>query len=192
MEKELKQFKYNFLNLRWLIVIAAAYMAIFSRVSQEMPLFSYVNLLVFFFILSNVFLYFISLEYFKKDLFRYFIFIGDVLLVSLGIFFTQSAGTDFFLLYFLVIVITALGKDIKVSIIATIVSSLLYFWLLLRKNINIYDVNIYMRIPFLFVVGLFTGFLSETVKKESASVKELRIILTITDIINENMDYDIM
>src|SRR3989339_510089 len=161
--KDLVQFKYNFLNLRWLIVIAAAYMAVFSAANDGLQLVNYVNILVLFFILSNIFLYFISLEYFKENNFRYIIFIGDIILVSLGIYFTKSAGTDFFLLYFLVIVITALGKDIKASIISTIIASLLYSWLLINKDVNIYDVNIYMRIPFLFVVGLFTGFLSEKI-----------------------------
>ncbi|MFH1074510.1 MAG: diguanylate cyclase [Candidatus Firestonebacteria bacterium] len=191
-KEELYQFKYNFLNLRWLIVIAAAYMSVFSETSSGLLFVNYVNILVLFFIFSNIILYFISLDYFKENIFRYIIFIGDIILVSLGIFFTKSAGTDFFLLYFLVIVITALGKDIKASIIATIVASLLYFWLLVEKDVNIYDVNIYMRIPFLFVVGLFTGFLSETVKKEETHIKDLRLILTITDIMNENIDYDSM
>ncbi|OGF44413.1 MAG: hypothetical protein A2452_06120 [Candidatus Firestonebacteria bacterium RIFOXYC2_FULL_39_67] len=190
--KDLVQFKYNFLNLRWLIVIAAAYMAVFSAANDGLQLVNYVNILVLFFILSNIFLYFISLEYFKENNFRYIIFIGDIILVSLGIYFTKSAGTDFFLLYFLVIVITALGKDIKASIISTIIASLLYSWLLINKDVNIYDVNIYMRIPFLFVVGLFTGFLSETVKKEETHVKDLRLILAITEIMNENIDYYIM
>ncbi|OGF50978.1 MAG: hypothetical protein A2231_06380 [Candidatus Firestonebacteria bacterium RIFOXYA2_FULL_40_8] len=191
-KKELKQFKYNFLNLRWLIVIAAAYMAIFSAANTGLMLFNYVNLLVLFFISSNIALYFVSLEYFKENNFRYVVFIGDIILVSLGIYFTKSAGTDFFLLYFLVIVITALGKDIKASVIATIVASLLYSWLLIKKEVDIYDVNIYMRIPFLFVVGLFTGFLSETVKKEETHVKDLQLVLAITEIMNENIDYDIM
>ena len=189
---DLRQFKYNFLNLRWLIVIAAAYMAIFSATKEGLQYINYINILVLFFITSNIVLYFLSLEYFKENSFRYVIFIGDIILVSLGIYFTKSAGTDFFLLYFLVIVITALGKDIKASIIATIVASLLYSWLIIKKDVSVEDVNIYMRVPFLFVVGLFTGFLSETVKKEETHVKDLRLILTITDIMNENIDYDIM
>src|SRR3989339_687386 len=158
--KDLVQFKYNFLNLRWLIVIAAAYMAVFSAANDGLQLVNYVNILVLFFILSNIFLYFISLEYFKENNFRYIIFIGDIILVSLGIYFTKSAGTDFFLLYFLVIVITALGKDIKASIISTIIASLLYSWLLM--------------------------------KKEETHVKDLRLILAITEIMNENIDYYIM
>ncbi len=189
---ELKQFKYNFLNLRWLIVIAAGYMAVFSATNYGFRAVNYINALVLFFILSNVFLYFVSLDLFKNRYFRYFIFIADIVLVSLAIYYTKSAGTDFFLLYFLVIVITALGKDVKASIVATVVASLLYFWLILNKDTSVYDVNMYMRIPFLFVVGLFTGFLSETVKKEEEHVKGLRLILSITNIINENMDYAVM
>ena len=74
---ELKQFKYNFLNLRWLIVIAAGYMAVFSATNYGFRAVNYINGLVLFFILSNVFLYFVSLDLFKNRYFRYFIFIAD-------------------------------------------------------------------------------------------------------------------
>ncbi|MCX5777069.1 MAG: GGDEF domain-containing protein [Candidatus Firestonebacteria bacterium] len=184
-------FKKTFLNLRWLIVIAAGYMAVFPAGNSALPLFSYINLLVFGFITSNILLYFISAEYFKKEWLRYTIFIGDIILVSLVIYFTGSAGTDFFLLYFLVIIITALGKDLKVSVIATVVASVFYYGLLAEKE-GVNDINMYMRIPFLFVVGLFTGFLSESVKKEEENVKGLRFILAVTDIMNENINLEIM
>ena len=193
-ENEISQFKYNFLNLRWLIVIAAGYMAVFSAEHSVFTEVNYINALVLFFILSNIFLYFLSPEFFKSRNFRYFVFLGDIVFVTLAIYLTKSGSTDFFLLYFLVIVITALGKDLKASIIATVVASLLYFWIIMKKDadVNLYDANIYMRIPFLFVVGLFTGFLSETVKKEESHVKDLRLILAITDVVNENMDYNVM
>ena len=193
-DNELKQFKHNFLNLRWMIVIAAGYMAVFSARNDGFTAVNYINALVIFFILSNAVLYFISLEVFKKNYFRYFVFIADIILVSLAIYFTKSANTDFFLLYFLVIVITALGKDLKASIISTLVASLLYFWLIINKDavVDVYDANVYMRIPFLFVVGLFTGFLSETVKKEETHVKDLQLIMAITNVMNENMNYKVM
>ncbi len=193
-DNEMKKFKYNFLSLRWMIVIVAGYMAILSGSQDGFNIVNYVNGLVIFFILSNVILYFIPLEVFKNKYFRYFVFIADIILVSLAIYLTKNSNTDFFMLYFLVIIITTLGKDIKASIVATLVASLLYLWLLINKNavVDVYDPNVYMRIPFLFVIGLFTGFLSETVKEEETHVKDLQLIMAITNVINENMNYKVM
>lgn len=69
-EKELRQFKYNFLNLRWLIVIAAAYMAVFSAPGNILASVNFINSLVLFFIFSNVLLYFVTQELFKNKYFR--------------------------------------------------------------------------------------------------------------------------
>jgi diguanylate cyclase (GGDEF)-like protein len=179
--------KNNFLNLRWLIIIATSYMGIFA--SDKITKIDYIHFLIVFFIISNIALYFLSYELFLKNIFKYLIFICDIILVTLGIYLTSGTNTDFFLLYFLVIVITAIGQDIKGSIIATIIASLLYLSLLLKTPmINIYDVNLFMRIPFLFVVGLFTGFLSETVKKKEIYIKDLKILLELANVLSETMD----
>ena len=193
-DNEMKKFKYNFLSLRWMIVIVAGYMAILSGSKDGFDTVNYINALVIFFVLSNVILYFVPLVVFKDKHFRYVVFIADIILVSLAIYLTKNSNTDFFMLYFLVIIITTLGKDIKASIVATLVASLLYFWLLINKNVvvDVYDPSVYMRIPFLFVIGLFTGFLSETVKEEEAHVKDLQLIMAITNVINENMNYKVM
>ena len=183
---EKRSFKKNLIDLRWLTVTATAYMAVFSN--PHFANLDYVHLLIIFFILSNIALYFVKPERFESDTMKYTIFLADIALVSLNIYLTKNFGSDLFFLYFIVIVITALGQGIKGSIIATFVASLVYFILVMRGSVNIYDVNLFLRIPFLFVIGLFSGFLVEDVKKEKTRSGELELLLDATDAVNRALN----
>ncbi len=181
-----RSFKKNLIDLRWLTVTATGYMAIFSN--PHFQNLDYVHVLVVFFVLSNIALYFVKPEKFESDGVKYSIFLADIALVSLNIYLTRNFGSDLFFLYFIVIVITALGQGIKGSIIATFVASLVYFILVMRGSVNIYDVNLFLRIPFLFVIGLFSGFLVEDVKKEKTRSGELELLLDATDAVNRALN----
>ncbi|MEI7903824.1 MAG: GGDEF domain-containing protein [Candidatus Firestonebacteria bacterium] len=186
MEKsELTHFRNNFINVRWLIVIATAYMGIFAISGFNFPGLNFMHGLVLFYILTNVALYFFSLELLNSNVFKYTIFLVDIALVSLSIYAAGSANSDLFLLYFLVIVITAIGQNVQSSIIATVIASLLYLGFILKGNIELTNTNLLLRVPFLFVVGIFTSFLAESVEKQKESISSLKLLLRLAEGINE-------
>ncbi|MEK6645272.1 MAG: GGDEF domain-containing protein [Candidatus Firestonebacteria bacterium] len=158
--------KKTVIRLRWLEIIATSYLMISA---QSTPLFfQKFNVLIFIFILSNIFLYFSPAAVFKLPIFNTSIFVADIAIISLGIYLSQNFANEFFLIYFLVIAVAAAGQNIKGSISAAIIASLFYLFMLSKKSepFNLYDINLYIKIPFLFTVSLFVSYLSQKVKTE--------------------------
>ena len=126
---------------------------------------------------SNLVFYFLSEKIFTKPLFSFFVFLFDIITISLTIYFVQGAETDFFLIYFLVIFIASVSQDIGGSLPTAIVASLIYGWLIYRSNpgISIFSPAILLRVPFLFIISLISSYWSATTRKELKKKEELEI-----------------
>jgi len=95
------------------------------------------------------------------------------MLITLGIYFIQGFNTDIYLTYFLVIFMSGIRQNVKGSIFIGLISGLFYFGLLLKEGmkINLLDSGVLLRIPFLFIVALFSSYLSEQVKLEEERIQ---------------------
>lgn len=129
------------------------------------------------YLISNLVFYFLSEKIFTKPLFSFFVFLFDIITISLTIYFIQGAETDFFLIYFLVIFIASVSQDIGGSLPTAIVASLIYGWLIYRSNpgISIFSPVILLRVPFLFIISLISSYWSATTRRELKKKEELEI-----------------
>ncbi len=129
------------------------------------------------YLVSNLVFYFLSEKIFTKPLFSFFVFLFDIITISLTIYFVQGAETDFFLIYFLVIFIASVSQDIGGSLPTAIVASIIYGWLIYRSNpgISILSPVILLRVPFLFIISLISSYWSATTRKELKKKEELEI-----------------
>lgn len=129
------------------------------------------------YLISNLVFYFLSEKIFTKPLFSFFVFLFDIITISLTIYFVQGAETDFFLIYFLVIFIASVSQDIGGSLPTAIVASLIYGWLIYRSNpgISILSPVILLRVPFLFIISLISSYWSATTRRELKKKEELEI-----------------
>jgi len=161
------------LLLRWVLIIATAYLMLFSRPLRTTP--PSVALFVAAYFASNLVLTRLLPRLGRRwRMVDAGLVLFDTGAICLGLALTANVSNDFFLLYFLVLFLGALterlGLVVAAAVVASVVnlvtvSSFVDLGHLLREGYL-------MRIPFLFVVALFFGHL---VEDEAQSRERLRV-----------------
>lgn len=150
--------KSTVIGLRWPVVIVCAYLLLYSPSPWLSPTTSHFLLLLY--VLSNAVLHRLDEPLFDAPLFYIPLVLFDTLFLTTSMILTQRVGTDFYLTYFLIIILCSLWQDFRWSIVAAVFVSILYGYVLFRTT-EIYDWSIYIRFPFLFVTSLFYGYFAQ-------------------------------
>jgi PAS domain S-box-containing protein len=167
------------LRLRWVTIIVTSYLILFGRGINAPQLFP--SLLILFYLASNLIAYFLPPSYFLKLRFFYLTLLFDTVMVSLGIYLTAQFNTDFYLVYFLIIIFASIARSFKLLMINAVIICGIYGWFLWSKGLSAEDMakGIILRIPFFFIMNLFYGFLihsfedrTKRMKKELEEVEE--------------------
>ena len=166
-----KRHKEIVLRLRWVTIIITSYLILFGRgigSPQFLP-----SLLIFFYLSSNLMAYFIPSPYFLKVSLFYIIFLFDTLMVSLGIYITSQFDTDLYLVYFLIILFASIARSFKLLMVNALVVCGIYGWFLWTKgwNVKSLDEGILLRIPFIFIMNIFYGFLIQSFEIRTRRMK---------------------
>ncbi len=125
--------------------------------------------------ISNFILYRISEKHFTKPIVSFFIFLFDIITISLAIYFTQGIENDFYLIYFLVIFVASVGQNIGGSIPIAIVASLIYGWMVYRSNpgVSLFESAFLIRIPFFCILALISSYWAESTRIELREKEDL-------------------
>jgi PAS domain S-box-containing protein len=166
------RYKQVVLRLRWITIIITSYLILFGRglgFPGVTP-----SLVILFYLFSNIAAYFIPDSYFMRLPFFYIILLFDTFMVSLGIYITSQFDTDFYLAYFLIILIASIARSFKLLMINAIVISGIYGWLLCMKgwNIRSMEEGLLLRIPFIFIMNIFYGFLIQAYEERTRRIKK--------------------
>lgn len=107
-------------------------------------------------------------------------------------------SSEFYLIYFLIIIATTFGSDLKAIIRNTTIVSIVYIVMLFHNRqleTLIYDEGIMLRPSFLFIMSLFYGYLAQQTKKHyikavdlEAEKKKLEILLEITKSVSSTLN----
>ncbi|HCJ65759.1 MAG TPA: hypothetical protein DHV62_00135 [Elusimicrobia bacterium] len=164
--------KSTIIILRWVIILVLFFFLNYTKQVEIIFFWKKFFFIFFFYVFSNIIFIFLPLRLFFQRSFNYFVFLLDTVLITLGIYFTQGFNTDIYLAYFLVIFMSTLRQDVRGSIFVGIISAFLYFALLLKggEKINFLDSGILLRIPFLFIVALFSSHFSEQARLEEEKI----------------------
>ncbi len=164
-------FRQIVLRLRWVTIIITSYLILFGRGLTSPELFP--SLLICFYIFSNLITYFLPSSYFLKLSFFYMVLLFDTLMVSLGIYITSQFDTDFYLVYFLIILFASIARSFKLLMINALIICGIYGWVLWAKgwNMKLLEEGILLRIPFIFIMNLFYGFLVQSFEKRTKQIK---------------------
>ena len=170
--------KKYFLLFRWLIIIVCSLMIVGSETLLVGRALEY--LLVGALILSNLILYFVPESQFQRSSLSSSVGIADVFVITAALVISGQTASDFYMTYFLVIIISALSRNlVRIVISATLVILIYGFLLLLNTyETGVPDSPILLRLPFFFVIALFYGHLvlwvrkAEKQKEQSLSLVE--------------------
>jgi two-component system cell cycle sensor histidine kinase/response regulator CckA len=155
------------LSLRWTAIIVTSYLTLFGKVGvTDLHL---GHLFIIGYILSNLLLTFLPRTWFSNPKLFYSLVIIDTGLVSFGMYLSEMVTTDFYLVFFLIIIFASLSRNFKLLMViggvtAFIYGILLYSWGLLTSENGI---SYTLRIPFIFIMTTFYGYIVQTFTKEA-------------------------
>lgn len=161
------------LLLRWGAIIVTSYLILLGRGKVTDP--NLGHLLVLGYILSNIILIFLPTQWFSNPKFFYPLVLGDTGIILIGMSLSEKMVTDFYLAFFLILIFASLSRNFKLLMIlggatSVLYGLLLYSWgLLISKEGSSYA----LRIPFIFIMTAFYGYLVQTLTGEKR--KELSI-----------------
>ncbi len=188
--------KKTVLLLRWLVIIITSFLMLFSR--GRVSLLSSQTFIICTLLLSNLVLTYIPEHVFSKKWFDYVFVMMDTVFVSLGIYMTGDSSSEFYLVYFLVIIATTFSSDLRTIIRNTAIVSVVYTIMLFHNRqleAVIHDEGIMLRPPFLFIMSLFYGYLAEQTRTHysktvdlEAEKRKLEILLEITKSVSSTLD----
>ena len=155
--------------VRWPVVIICSYLLLYPS-SHVIPQ-SVLHGFILAYIASNVVLYFVSDERFLSPSFYYPIVILDTVVLTLSLIINGNVEADFYLTYFLLIIICCIFEDPKILTVVSVFAPLVYTLLLFQSAGSIHP-SVFLRLPFLFVVSLFYGYFAQLIRAQRALKEE--------------------
>jgi len=154
------------LTLRWTAIIVTSYLILFGRGRVTDPQLSHI--LIAGYILSNVLLTFLPKVWFSNSKLFYPLVLFDTGIVSFGMYLSEKMTTDFYLVFFLIIIFASISRNFKLlmtigGVTALLYGVLLYSWGLLTME---HGSSYTLRIPFIFIMTAFYGYIVQTLTKE--------------------------
>ena len=154
------------LSLRWTAIIVTSYLILFGKGRVTDPQLSHI--LIAGYILSNVLLTFLPKIWFSNSKLFYPLVIFDTGIVSFGMYLSEKMTTDFYLVFFLIIIFASISRNFKLlmtigGVTALLYGVLLYSWGLLTME---HGSSYTLRIPFIFIMTAFYGYIVQTLTKE--------------------------
>ena len=154
------------LTLRWTAIIVTSYLILFGKGRVTDPHLG--STLIIIYLASNVLLTFFPKVWFSNLKLFYPLVLFDTGVVSFGMYLSEKMTTDFYLVFFLIIIFASISRNFKLlmvigGITALLYAVLLYSWgLLTNEEGSSYT----LRIPFIFIMTAFYGYIVQTLTKE--------------------------
>jgi diguanylate cyclase (GGDEF)-like protein len=175
------------LSLRWLLVILASYLTLFSYIGRSQ--FPAVFGLALAFSLSNIILAFIPHRQFTGDSVKVGIALMDLVFVSITLYLLRIPENYLWLGFLSIYVLAVIWRDLRVVLVSLFVVSLLFGLLSYFRLFHFeLDVNIeqFLTIALFFVVSIFCIFLSERLTRDAqmsnAMIEENRMAEAMVEI----------
>ena len=187
------QKKITVIRLRWLVVIICSYLLLLSEGTWLSS--ASVRGFILIYILTNIALYFVEEELFNSSYFYSPLVILDTLFVTASLVMSGQVETDFYLAYFLIIILCTIWQDFRGLMVVAVLATLLYGFFLFRTS-QVLDPSIYLRVPFLFVISLFYGYFAQVVRTEKSlkekaeqEAQDMAMIQTLSQSLPSSLDY---
>lgn len=152
-------------TLRWLLVIAAGYLMLFS--GSEWPGVG-VSAIVVALMASNVIIGRLPDRVVEHAGFDAILLVLDTTLLTAGFYLARTISPDFYLLYFLIVFLAGVSENLRSVVMGSLLASGAYLALvwsnLATAPTTLPQVSLPLRIFFIFAVALFYGFLVERIR----------------------------
>jgi signal transduction histidine kinase len=164
----------TFLLLRYVLIVAAAYLFLFGGRPAASPLAIVVISIA---LLSNVIVGQLSEHRLMRPVALGVVICFDIAWIAFGLWHEGIFGSGSFVLYFLILFLAAVGQSLFLLLGTSLVLSAIDIFLFILPSGAggpIWTSQSLVRIPFMFIAALFYGYLAEKVSKEK-EIGEARI-----------------
>jgi signal transduction histidine kinase len=154
-----------FLLLRYTLIVATAYLIIVEEGFASPPLPAI--LLIVAALASNVVLGQLPASVTQSSRFSIGVVIGDTVWITVALLYSGRFSGEFFYLYFLVLLMAAIGENLLLIAVGAVAVCGAYLYLLMASGTwSIWNSPSLIRIPFLFTAAAFYGHLVDRTRHE--------------------------
>ena len=146
------------IRLRWPLVILSSYLLYYTPSEWLTP--TQVQAVLILYLLSHSTLYFLADDLFDSVYFYAPLLVFDTLVLIAVLSTTGTANPDFYVACFFTLVISCICNDIRGLLAVTFLAPLVYGYFAFNRTAN-FDPNLYLRLPFPFVISLFYGYFAQ-------------------------------
>jgi PAS domain S-box-containing protein len=164
----------NIFYIRMTVIIVIAYMLLVEPVPIDEQPWTYLYLALY--LGSNLILFNLPERLFHQPKFFYFLVIFDTLMIASGIAIIGQADSYFFIVYFLIIGISAMNRNIKYLMFTTSMFIAVYGWVMYEYGyFHGEDAALYaLRLPFIWSFAVLLGYIIECVIQDvDKNIKDL-------------------
>jgi PAS domain S-box-containing protein len=155
-----------FVLLRYTLIIAVAYLLLVQHEFSSLP--GGLILLIVVALTSNELITRLPESITDSTAFNATIIISDTVWITGTLLYTGLFTADFFYVYFFVLLLAAIGENLFVIAVATIVACAGYLYILSHTTTSspVWSSSSLIRLPFLFTAAAFYGYLVDRVRRE--------------------------
>jgi PAS domain S-box-containing protein len=163
------------LIFRWLLILVLIAL-MFSREERVAPP-SWSYLLGFLFVVTNLVLSFVPPRFFGELILTGPMVVVDIAFVTAAIYISGNLTGDLYLLYFLTIFLAAISRDVRISLLASVVVILFYGGLSSWQvgSNQFLTTNFLIRIPFFLLMAVFSGFMASQARLREKEAEEVTL-----------------
>lgn len=112
------------------------------------------------------------------------LFLADLAVIAVALFSLLGLDSEFYLVCSLIVYFSVISKSARNALPIAALGSVLYSVLLFSHypSLDIFDSQILIRIPFFFILSLFTGYLSEQEEGDRKKIAEMARTQTVLNI----------
>jgi signal transduction histidine kinase len=162
------------LLLRWVLILGTSYLLLFDRSPETTP--PLVGLFVVSYLASNLVAIVLFRRVRRKRLVEMGFALLDAVAVSLALLLREGASSDFFVAYFLVMLVATATDRVGLVAISAVVIAGLHLFSEARAlgGVDRLSAGQFLRVPFLFSVSLFFGHLVQRSRSAERTAEEAR------------------
>jgi signal transduction histidine kinase len=162
------------LLLRWVLIVATSYLVVFSRPLAQNS--GSAALFVAAYFATNIVLTRGLMRLRSQYVFDMCVVVLDIAMVSVGLALSGQSSTQFYVVYFLVIFLSALSERIELVVGAALLITIAHLYTEARfvGVPQLLNPAYLLRIPFLFVVAMFFGNLVADARGQERAADEKR------------------
>jgi signal transduction histidine kinase len=170
------------LGIRWLFFLILSFLFLYSA-SDTMPL-SQLLLragLLFGYAVSNLILTWATRRHFSLYRWNIPIFLIDLFLIGLVLYNSIGPDMDLYLMCFVIIYLSTLGRRVRdafpVAVVACVLYGLLEYYRV--PHLNFDNPHLLLRFPFFLIFALFTSYLSQQAEEGRQKVAQMQQVQTL-------------